>query len=66
VTVFGAGHYAMRVWVRPDRLATLNITIPEITAAIQKQNTVNHSGKWGRTCPAGMEFTYAVKAQDGW
>jgi len=47
VTVFGAGQYAMRVWVRPDRLATLNITIPEITSAIQKQNTVNPAGKVG-------------------
>jgi len=64
VTVFGAGQYAMRVWVRPDRLATLNITIPEITAAIQKQNTVNPAGKVGaEPAPPGMEFTYAVRAQ---
>src|SRR5512143_3650618 len=64
VTVFGAGQYAMRVWVRPDRLATMNITIPEITAAIQKQNTVNPAGKVGaEPAPPGMEFTYAVRAQ---
>ena len=64
VTVFGAGQYAMRVWVRPDRLATLNITIPEITDAIQKQNTVNPAGKVGaEPAPPGMEFTYAVRAQ---
>src|SRR5512139_3780768 len=64
VTVFGAGQYAMRVWVRPDRLATLNITIPEITAAIQKQNTVNPAGKLGaEPAPPGIEFTYAVRAQ---
>ena len=64
VMVFGAGQYAMRVWVRPDRLAALNITIPEITAAIQKQNTVNPAGKVGaEPAPPGMEFTYAVRAQ---
>jgi hydrophobic/amphiphilic exporter-1 (mainly G- bacteria), HAE1 family len=64
VTVFGAGQYAMRVWVRPDRLATMNITIPEITSAIQKQNTVNPAGKVGaEPAPPGMEFTYAVRAQ---
>src|SRR5512139_2122140 len=64
VMVFGAGQYAMRVWVRPDRLATLNITIPEITAAIQKQNTVNPAGKLGaEPAPPGIEFTYAVRAQ---
>jgi HAE1 family hydrophobic/amphiphilic exporter-1 len=64
VTVFGVGQYAMRVWVRPDRLATLNITIPEITAAIQNQNTVNPAGKVGaEPAPPGQEFTYAVRAQ---
>jgi hydrophobic/amphiphilic exporter-1 (mainly G- bacteria), HAE1 family len=64
VTVFGAGQYAMRVWVRPDRLATMNITIPEITSAIQKQNTVNPAGKvGGEPAPPGVEFTYAVRAQ---
>ena len=35
VTVFGAGQYAMRFWVKPDQLAKLNITIPEIVDAIQ-------------------------------
>jgi multidrug efflux pump len=64
VTVFGAGQYAMRVWVRPDQLAKLNITIPEITSAIQKQNTVNPAGKVGaEPAPPGQEFTYAVRAQ---
>ena len=47
VTVFGAGQYAMRFWVKPDQLAKLNITIPEIVDAIQKQNTVNPSGQVG-------------------
>ena len=35
------GQYAMRFWVKPDQLAKLNITIPEIVNAIQAQNTVN-------------------------
>src|SRR5260221_3302667 len=30
VQIFGAGQYAMRIWVRPDQLAKLNITVPEI------------------------------------
>jgi HAE1 family hydrophobic/amphiphilic exporter-1 len=64
VTVFGAGQYAMRIWVRPDQLAKLNITVPEITNAIQKQNTVNPAGKVGaEPAPPGVEFTYAVRAQ---
>ncbi|HTQ50432.1 MAG TPA: efflux RND transporter permease subunit, partial [Candidatus Acidoferrales bacterium] len=39
VTVFGAGNYAIRLWVRPDRLAQMGVTVPEIINAIQQQNT---------------------------
>src|SRR6266404_5098969 len=64
VTVFGAGQYAMRLWVKPDQLAKLNITVPEIIAAVNKQNTVNPAGKiGGEPAPAGQEFTYSVSAQ---
>src|SRR5277367_4009783 len=41
VTVFGAGQYALRVWVKPDQLAKLAVTVPQIYAAIATQNTVN-------------------------
>ncbi|MGO9952608.1 MAG: efflux RND transporter permease subunit [Dissulfurispiraceae bacterium] len=64
VTVFGAGQYAMRCWVRPDQLAKLNITVPEIVDALQKQNTVNPAGQvGGAPSPPGQEFTYAIRAQ---
>ncbi len=64
VFVFGAGEYAIRVWVQPDRLAKLGLTVPEVVAAIQKQNTVNPAGKiGGAPAPAGQEFTYAVRTQ---
>jgi len=64
VMVFGAGQYAIRAWVMPDRLARLNITVPEIVDAIQKQNTVNPAGQVGaEPAPPGMEFTYAIRAQ---
>ncbi|GLI33760.1 efflux RND transporter permease subunit [Desulforhabdus amnigena] len=64
VTVFGAGQYSMRFWVKPDQLAKLNITIPEIVKAIQTQNTVNPAGQIGaEPVPPGQEFTYAVRAQ---
>ncbi len=63
VTIFGAGQYAMRFWVKPDMLAKLNITIPEIVNAIQAQNTVNPAGQIGaEPVPKGQEFTYAVRA----
>src|SRR5215467_3230777 len=64
VTVFGAGQYAMRLWVKPDRLAKLQITVPEIVSAIQSQNTVNPAGQVGsEPVPKGQEFTYSVRAQ---
>ncbi|MEI7432150.1 MAG: efflux RND transporter permease subunit, partial [Betaproteobacteria bacterium] len=64
ITVFGAGQYAMRLWVSPDRLAKLNITIPEIVNAVNTQNTVNPAGTVGaEPVPKGQEFTYAVRAQ---
>ena len=64
VQVFGAGQYAMRLWVKPDALAKLGITVPQIVSAIQAQNTVNPAGKaGGEPSPKGQEFTYTVLAQ---
>src|SRR5271163_426259 len=64
VQVFGSGQYAMRLWVKPDTLAKLGITVPEIVSAIQAQNTVNPAGKaGGEPAPSGQEFTYSVLAQ---
>ncbi len=63
VTVFGAGQYAMRCWVNPDKLASLGVTVPEITNAIQTQNTVNPAGQIGsEPVPQGQNFTYTVRA----
>ena len=64
VSVFGAGNYAIRLWVRPDRLAQMSVTVPEIINAIQQQNTVNPSGQvGGEPVPPGQAFTYAVRSQ---
>ena len=64
VQVFGAGQYAMRLWVKPDRLAKLGITVPEIVSAIRAQNTVNPAGQvGGAPVPKGQEYTYSVRAQ---
>src|SRR3989442_1211477 len=64
VQIFGAGQYAMRIWVKPDQLAKLNITVPEIINAVGSQNNVNPAGKiGGRPSPPGQEFTYTVRPQ---
>jgi HAE1 family hydrophobic/amphiphilic exporter-1 len=62
--VFGAGDYAMRLWVKPDQLAKLGITVTEIVNAIQTQNRVNPAGQLGgEPAPANQQFTYSVLAQ---
>ena len=64
VTVFGAGEYALRIWVDPNKMAGLNITTVEIEQAIRAQNTVNPAGQLGgEPIPPGQPFTYTVLAQ---
>src|SRR3989440_9096427 len=64
VQVFGAGQYAMRLWVKPEQLAKLGITVPDIITAVQKQNNVNPAGQvGGEPIPSGQKFTYTVRAQ---
>ena len=61
VQVFG-GQYALRVWVKPDQLAKLGVTAPEIIAALQTQNNVNPAGQIGADpAPPGQQFTYTVR-----
>ena len=63
VSIFGAGQYAMRCWVNPDKLANLGVTVPEIISALRAQNTVNPAGQiGGEPVPPGQQFTYSVRA----
>ena len=60
----GASDYAMRIWVKPDQIAKLSLTVTDLQNAIQKQNAVNPAGQvGGEPAPQGQEFTYAVRAQ---
>src|SRR6202050_3673478 len=62
--VFGSGQYAMRLWVKPDQLAKLGITVTDVVNAIQAQNTVNPAGQvGGEPAQKNQQFTYAVLAQ---
>src|SRR5947208_11560671 len=64
VQLFGAGQYPMRLWMKPNQLAKLCITVPEILSAIQSQNAVNPAGRvGGAPVPKGQEYTYSVRAQ---
>lgn len=60
----GASDYAMRIWVKPDQIAKLGLTVTDLQNAIQKQNAVNPAGQiGGEPAPQGQEFTYAIRAQ---
>jgi HAE1 family hydrophobic/amphiphilic exporter-1 len=54
----------MRIWVNPDVLAKLGISVTDIANALQSQNTVNPSGIIGaEPGPPGRELTYNVLSQ---
>ncbi|MES1261730.1 MAG: multidrug efflux RND transporter permease subunit [Acidobacteriota bacterium] len=64
VTVFGAGDYAMRIWVKPDVLSKLGLAVSDISNAVRQQSNVNPSGQVGaQPAPPGIEKTYTVRAQ---
>ena len=61
---FGASDYAMRIWVNPDQMAKLGLTVGDLRSAVQAQSTVNPAGQIGaEPAPKGQEFTYSVRAQ---
>ena len=62
VQIFGAGQYAMRFWVRPDTLASLGVTISDITDAGKAEHREPRRPDRRRPCPTGQEFT-TVRAQ---
>ena len=64
ITLFGGSDYAMRIWVRPDRLAALSLTVVDLKNAIAAQNTLSPAGQIGGSpAPKGTQFTYTVKTQ---
>ena len=64
VTIFGGSDYAMRIWIKPDQLSGLTLTIPDIINAVRQQNVLTPAGKLGGPpAPAGTEFAYAVQTK---
>src|SRR6478672_6628061 len=64
INLFGGSDYAMRIWLRPDRIGRLGLTIPDIANAIGQQNQLTPSGQiGGPPAAAGTEFTYTVRTQ---
>ena len=64
INLFGGSDYAMRIWLRPDVIGRLGLTIPEIANAIQQQNQLTPAGQIGGPPAApGTEYTYTVRTQ---
>jgi hydrophobe/amphiphile efflux-1 (HAE1) family protein len=62
--VFGLPDIAMRVWLRPDRMAQLGISVQEVANAIQSQNQTFGIGQIGaQPTPQGVQQTFVVTAQ---
>jgi HAE1 family hydrophobic/amphiphilic exporter-1 len=61
---FGLSEYSMRIWVKPDKLARLGLTVPDLVRAVQQQSAVNPAGRVGaEPAPPGQQLTYTVRAQ---
>ena len=61
VQIFGAKDYAMRIWLRPDRLAQLKLTSADVMRAINEQNAQFAAGKIGQSPTGGtQELVYTV------
>jgi hydrophobe/amphiphile efflux-1 (HAE1) family protein len=63
VQIFGAKDYSMRIWLRPDRMAQLGITVADISAAVTEQNAQYAAGKIGAPPGNTEELTLTVTAK---
>ncbi len=63
VRVFGAGDYAMRVWLDPQKMAARDLTTGDVVGAIREQNVQVAAGQVGAPPAAGAEFQLALNAK---
>ncbi len=63
VQIFGPKDYAMRIWLRPDRMAQLGITVADIASSVTEQNAQYAAGKIGAPPDNTEELTLTVTAK---
>jgi HAE1 family hydrophobic/amphiphilic exporter-1 len=64
LTLFGGSDYAMRVWISPDRIAKMGVTVSDIINAVKAQNQLSPAGKLGGPpAAANTEYTYTVRTK---
>jgi HAE1 family hydrophobic/amphiphilic exporter-1 len=65
VSLFGGSDYSMRVWLKPDVMSKLGVTVEDVKNAMNAQNMISPGGKFGaEPAPMGTDFTYGVSLQD--
>jgi hydrophobic/amphiphilic exporter-1 (mainly G- bacteria), HAE1 family len=64
VNVFGGSEYAMRMWLRPDRMSALGITVTDIRQAVNAYNAIVPGGQFGaEPSLPGTQNTYSAQLQ---
>jgi len=66
VQIFGAKDYAMRIWLKPDRMTQLKVTVDEVARALNEQNAQFAAGKIGQAPNGGgqdMVYTVTTKGR---
>ena len=61
--IFGAKDYAMRIWLKPDRLTAYNLSAQEVLAAIKEQNLEAAPGKFGEGSSESFEYVIKYKGK---
>jgi len=65
IALFGGADYAMRVWLKPEQLTKLGLTVNDVANAVRKQNAIAPGGKFGAPpAVAGVQYTYTVTLQE--
>ncbi len=63
--VMGAKDYSMRIWLDPQRMAALSITVADVAAALREQNQIVAAGKLGQPpVPAGQQLVYSIQSRE--
>lgn len=64
VKIMGGSDYSMRIWLKPDMLGKLGLTVSDISKAISDQNLISPAGQIGAPpAPEGTDFTYSVRTK---
>ena len=66
VSVFGGGNYSMRIWLDPQKMAGLNISVSEVQNAITSQNTQVTAGALGQLptdSPRALQITLKTEGR---